>query len=96
MGYWMDNAMEHGKHILVDLGYVNNPKTREHADDLAKIISKKNIEIVYCGRVLLRIPPAKLTQVLNNFPAINAKPHYSWCTHTWDYEGMDSLDYASK
>ena len=90
----MDNAMEHGKHILLDLGYVGNEITRNHCDSITELISKKNIEIVYCGRVLVRIPPAKLKMIIEKFPEIEERQTYSWCTHVWPYEDMSNLKYA--
>ncbi len=94
MSYWLDNAAKRGTHILVDCGYVNNPKTQEHADALLKIVSRRNLEIVYCGRVLVRIPPQKLPEVLASCPEIKEGESYSWCTHVWRYEGFNSLEYA--
>ena len=96
MGYWMDNAMEEGKHILIDLGYAGNEKTRNHCDAITKIISKKNVEIVYCGRVLVRIPPSKLKMIMEKFPDIEERQTYAWCTHVWVYEDMSNLEYALK
>ena len=96
MGFWMDNAMERGKHILVDCGYLNHPKTREHVDQLRTLVGKKNVEIVYVGRVLVRIPPQKLDKVLTTFPEIKEGESYSWCTHHWKYDGFSSLEYATR
>jgi len=93
----MDNAMERGKHTLLDCGYVNHPKTREHVDQLQAFgIGKKNVEIVYVGRVLVRIPPTLVTKVLKAFPEITEGETYSWCTHSWKYENFSSLEYACR
>ena len=94
MGFWMDNAMEHGTHNLVDCGYVKHPLTREHADKLRTMVGKKNIEIVYCGRVLVRIPPTKLEKVLAACPDIEQRQTYAWCTHCWRFDGFNSLEFA--
>jgi len=92
MSFWLDNAMEHGKHILVDCGYIKNPQTRENVDQLRTLVGKKNIEIVYIGRVLVRIPPTKLEKIFSAFPEITEGESYSWCTHHWKYDGFGSLE----
>ncbi len=94
MGFWTENAMEHDTHKLVDCGYVKHPLTREHADKLLTMVGRRNVEIVYCGRVLVRIPPRKLDKVLAAFPDIEQRQTYAWCTHCWPFEGFSSLEYA--
>ncbi len=96
MSKWLENAAERGKHILLDLGYVDNPKTREHGDELFEVVSKRNLEIVMYGRALVRIPGSKLTTVLNRFPDIIEGEGYSWTTHKWPYDGWSDLKWAWK
>ena len=96
MSKWLENAMERGKHILLDLGYVNNPKTREHADQLFELVSKRNLEVVAYGRALVRIPPSKLEAVLARFHDIQEGGGYSWTTHKWPYDGWGDLKWVWK
>lgn len=86
MGYWMDNAMENRKHTLVDMGYANLQEVRDATDRLTKVVAKRNVEIVYIGRVLVRIPPSKVKNVLAVFPEIKEGETYSWCTHHFTYD----------
>jgi hypothetical protein len=96
MSKWLENAMERGKNFLLDLGYVNNPITRKHGDELFSIISKRNLEIVSYGRVLVNIPPTKLNVILSKFAAIKEGEGYSWTTHKWPYEGWNDIKWAWK
>jgi len=94
MSAWMENAMEPGKHTLLDLGYVKNPKTREHGDRLFELLSKRNLEIVGYGRVLVRIPATKLKSILDRFPEIIEGAGYAWTTHKWPYDGWADVKWA--
>lgn len=100
MSFWMENAMAGAKtptHILVDCGYVNHPDARRHVDLLLKHISRKNVEIVAFGRILVRIPPQKKARVFSMFDKISAGPGYSWTTHVFERGGEQfNLEYAVK
>ena len=95
MGFWMDNAIAKEKdkfpHILVDCGYHKHPIARANADRLLKAMNstKRNVEIAGFGRILVKIPPAKVN-VLKRFKSITDKPGYSWTTHT--YGSGDQFD----
>lgn len=65
-----------------------------YCDAITELISKKNVEIVYCGRVLVRIPPSKVNTIMEKFPEIEERQTYAWCTHVWPYEDMSNLEYA--
>ena len=99
MSFWLDNAMEAGKHILVDMGYMGSQNARDRTDDVIAFIGKthkgqKNVEILAYNRITIRIPPGKLDAVLEKFPAISGKQTYSWCTHSWLVGDADDLKYA--
>ena len=84
--YWIENAADPGKHTLLDLGYVKSPVARRRADQLCTVVGRRNLQVVGAGRLLIRIPPTKITRVLREFPQI--KPAtvargYCWVTHTW-------------
>jgi len=83
----MDNAMEKGKHTLVDMGYADFKEVRDATDKITAVVSRKNVEIAHCMRVLVRIPPAKKARVLSLFPHITEGETYSWCTHYYAYKG---------
>lgn len=92
MSFWMDNATSAmGQqpdratyaHTLVDCGYVQHPVARRNADRLFKLVSKSNAEVVYAGRLLVRIPPAKVAAVLTKFPQIKPIQRYAWCSHSF-------------
>lgn len=96
--YWLENAAEPAKHLLVDLGYVNCKDSRDRADRLFRFgIAKRNMQLVANGRVLIRIPPSKAKAVFRTFrgirPAAKA-PGYTWCTHTWLTKESQALKHA--
>ena len=86
MSYWLDNAANPGTHVLLDLGYVEDQATRDRADKLFKHIGKRNFQLVAYDRLLVRIPPTKVADILKRFPQIQPvtkRPGYCWCSHTW-------------
>ena len=84
-------------HVLIDLGYVKHPVTRRRCDRLLALgLGKRNIQIVYLGRLLVRIPPAKVNVVLRACPGIRRKITYSWTTHSWIPKGADDLKYSCR
>jgi len=96
MSYWMDNAVEPGKYILVDLGYVTSQATRGNADKLRQYVGRRNFELAAYGRLLVRVPPSKLQLCLSLFPIKTSEEHagYCWCTHTWIEGDSGDLKYA--
>lgn len=101
--WWLENAGEvAGKpgatppHLLLDLGYVNAKKSRDRADKVMKIVSRKNLQIAGFGRILIRIPPTLLDKVLTKFPEIKKGDCYCWCTHSWLDKETTDLKYATK
>lgn len=78
--YWMENGMQPGTHVLVDCGYIAIAHERSLA--LRRHISGRNFQLVGNGRLVARIPPSKVTEVLEAFPQIKEGAHeYCWCTH---------------
>lgn len=89
--WWMENAFaSHAKeplpHMLIDLGYVKEQAARDRADLILKIVSKRNLQIAGCGRLLLHVPPRQVDAVLAAFSEVKPaaeRPGYCWCSHTW-------------
>lgn len=82
MNFWIDNATEPRKHVLVDCGYMAEQAARDRADKILKHVSPKNIVVAGYGRLLVRIPPAKVPAVLKAIPEIKeGGATYCWCTH---------------
>ena len=80
MGFWMENAMQPGRHTLVDCGYTKDAEHRFKA--LAPLIGRKNFERVGNDRLVARIPPRKKAAVLAALPEISeGSAGYGWCTH---------------
>ena len=82
--YWNDNGLEPGKHTLIDLGYVDD-KSMDKVEKLLPFIKKRNFQVVGFNRLVVRIPPEKVSQIINQFPIKTSKERkgYIWCTHTW-------------
>lgn len=99
MGFWMDNAVEPGKFILVDCGYGKHPRARANADRLLKAMGtkgkRKDVEVVANWRVLVHVPRAK-KNVLKRFKRISEGAGYCWTTHTYEKDGPQfALKYAA-
>lgn len=91
MSFWLENATEPRKHVLVDCGYLKEKESRDRADKLLKHVARSNIVIAGFNRLLVRIPPAKLPKVLAAIPEIKAGAGtYCWCTHGWLSRDGDS------
>lgn len=83
--FWQENAAAPGKHALVDCGYIKEQDARDRADKILAHVARSNIEVAGHGRLLVRIPPAKLPGVLAAIPQIKAgTATYCWCTHGWE------------
>jgi 2-oxoglutarate dehydrogenase complex dehydrogenase (E1) component-like enzyme len=104
MGFWLDNAFEAGKHIIVDCGYVRHANARNNADRLRVALGfdtkqarrKEIVAVVACGRVLVRVPKPK-EHLLKRFRRIRQGTAYAWCTHVYDKNGPQfKLVYALK
>lgn len=82
--YWIENMLENNKHTIVDLGYASEPAI-DRAELLKPIIGKRNIELVGFNRIVARIPPKKVDEVMGKFKIKTAAEQkgYVWCTHTW-------------
>ena len=84
MSFWQENAIEPHKHALVDCGYLNDKTARDRADKILAHVSRTNIEVAGFNRLLVRLPPTKLTKVLAAIPQIKkGAATYCWCTHGW-------------
>jgi hypothetical protein len=71
-----------GTPILIDLGRVDDQRTRDAADKIrAAGVGRKNFSIEGAGRLLVKLPLAK-AKLLDVFP-INAGATYWQCTHHW-------------
>lgn len=93
--FWLENAStKPPPHVIVDLGYAHHSQVRDRADELMKMLGKQNLQVVYLGRVLVRIPPIKVRAVLMNFPNIEERCTYSWCTHSWIPAGGGDLKHT--
>lgn len=80
MSYWMENAMQPGRHVLVDCGYMADAEQNFTA--LQPHLAKRNFERVGNGRLVARIPPKKVVAVLSAVPQIKeGTASYCWCTH---------------
>lgn len=78
--YWIENANEPGKHVLVDLGYTIDAE--ENYNKLIQHISKSNFQRVGNDRLIARITPKKVDHVLAAVPEImEGAQGYCWCTH---------------
>lgn len=87
--FWLDNAVEPGKFILVDCGYAKCKRARDNADQLLKVIGNKrdNLEIAANYRVLIRVPKRQ-AEVLKHFrkivPRKEGEAGYCWTTHVFE------------
>ena len=80
MNAWMENAMQPGRHMLVDCGYTNTAE--QHFQKLEPLIGGKNFMRVGNDRLVARIPPKKKAAVLEAIPEITeGAAGYCWCTH---------------
>lgn len=82
MNYWLENSMLAGKHTLIDLGCIDQRKTRRRFDRLRKTLGRKNFQIVGNARLIARVPPARRVSVFSRFRSIKeGAAGYCWCTH---------------
>ncbi len=80
MNAWMENAMQPGRHMLVDCGYTNDAEQR--FKKLEPLIGHRNFQRVGNDRLVARIPPRKKAVVLAALPEIaEGAASYCWCTH---------------
>lgn len=82
MDYWMENAVQPGKHVLVDCGPWGDTTTQERFKRLREQVSMSNFLRVGNDRLVVRLPPKKAHHVLAKMPEIQAgSAGYCWCTH---------------
>ena len=81
-GYWMENAMQPGRHVLVDCGPWGDSVTQDRFKMLRERVALRNFERVGNDRLVVRLPPKVATQVLADMPVIQpGAAGYCWCTH---------------
>lgn len=88
MGYWMENAMQPGRHVLVDCGPWNEATTQERFRRLREHVGLRNFERVGNDRLVVRLPPKTAPSVLAAMPDVQACAQgYCWCTHGFKAAG---------
>lgn len=99
--FWNENHSTPGQHTLIDLGYL---KCRDSFDRLDRLraagIGKANVQVVAYGRLLIRIPPTKVSRIMSRFRGIRVitDKHasvYCDCTHVWATPRSMQLRYHS-
>lgn len=71
------------KPVVVDLGYLEDPNSRDHADALmAHGIAKSRFSIEGYNRLMVEIPKSKVAGVMEAFP-IKEGSTYFGTTHHW-------------
>lgn len=77
---------EHGtglKPVIVDLGYLDDQASRDHADALmAGGIPKRRFSIEGNNRLMVEIPKTKVDHIMETFP-IKEGSTYFGTTHHW-------------
>jgi len=82
MDYWMENAMQPGRHVLVDCGQWSDPATQERFKRLRERVALRNCARVGNDRLVVRLPPKMAHKVLADMPDIQSSAAgYCWCTH---------------
>jgi hypothetical protein len=85
MSFWIENAIQPGRHILVDCGYWGEQTTQERFDRLRKHVALRNCQRVGNDRLLVRLPPRLAPVVLASMPEIKpGRASYCWCTHGFE------------
>ena len=80
--YWMENAIQPGKHVLVDCGSWADPETQQRYREMRSHVALANCQRVGNDRLVVRLPPKKATAVLAAIPEIKeGAAGYCWCTH---------------
>lgn len=80
--YWMENAMQPGKHVLVDCGSWDASETQQRFHEMRSHVALANFQRVGNDRLVVRLPPKKATAVLAAIPEIKeGVVGYCWCTH---------------
>lgn len=80
--YWMENAITPSKHVLVDCGSWPKTTTQRRFLALRKHLSLTNFQRVGNDRLVARIPPRKVDEVMVAMPRIKiGAAIYCWCTH---------------
>ena len=80
--YWIENAMQPGKHVLVDCGRWERPATQHRVCEIRAHVALTNLQRVGNDRLVVRLPPKKATAVLAAIPEIKeGVAGYCWCTH---------------
>lgn len=77
----MRRAVGEPEECVVDLGYLAEADAR--GEQLHRFgIGLKNFSVEGFGRLLVRIPPSKVSAVLERFP-VTGPGDYFGATHTW-------------
>ena len=82
MSYWMENAIEPGRHVLVDCGPWRERATQDRFKRLRERVALRNFERVGNDRLMVRLPRTVARTVLADMPEIQpGAAGYCWCTH---------------
>lgn len=80
--YWMENAIQPNRHVLVDCGSWPDHATQKRFRHLRKHVALANCQRVGNDRLVVRLPPTKAAAVLASMPEIKeGAVGYCWCTH---------------
>lgn len=85
--FWLENGMQPGRHVLVDLGYTKDAEANFNA--LRPHLAASNFQRVGNDRLVARIPAKKVATVLTSVPQIKeGTAGYCWCTHGFETHGV--------
>ena len=80
--YWMENAIQPGRHVLADCGPWGDAETKERFLRMRERVALRNCERVGNDRLVVRLPPTVAPAVLAAMPEIQpGAAGYCWCTH---------------
>ena len=80
--YWMENAIQPRRHVLVDCGSWPDAVTQQRFVELRSHVALANFQRVGNDRLVVRLPPKKASSVLSAMPEIQEGAEgYCWCTH---------------
>jgi hypothetical protein len=79
-----ENAMKEEKDVIVLLGNIKDPKTKDrHEKILALGIGKSNFDLGFTGQLLVRCPKTKVKKLFKLCPIIEGGGYWQ-ATHRWD------------
>lgn len=80
--YWIENAIQPDRHVLVDCGNWGDPMTQERFVRLRKHVALRQCIRIGNDRLVVRLPPKVAPAVLQDMPEIQpGAAGYCWCTH---------------